>query len=96
MRRDARIVHAMDDRSDPLRDAEQTAKDRSYSPGSERETAAKQDKPAGRGLLPGTGGPDDPGDIPAPDDGLDAATIAERGAGPRREGEGEGHESEGR
>lgn len=58
----------------PLDEDEQLAKDMSYSPGSERETAAKQsdpepavldpdiDRDAIR-LQPGTGGPDDAGDV---------------------------------
>ena len=58
----------------PLTDAEQTRKDVSYSPGSEDETAAKQRDPLPDGLdddidasrvraVPGTGGPDDAGDV---------------------------------
>ncbi len=71
------------DASDHLRDAEQTAKDRSYSPSSDRETAAKQDGTAGNRVPPGTGGPDDSGDPPPTDDDLNPSVIAERGhAGP--------------
>lgn len=53
----------------PLTPLEQLRKDVSESPGSERETAAKQDDPVpaanidGVKVLPGTGGPDDVGDI---------------------------------
>lgn len=58
----------------PLSDAEQTRKDVSYSPGSETETAAKQAEPLPDGVdedidesriraVPGTGGPDDAGDV---------------------------------
>ena len=62
--------------SAPLTDAEQTRKDVSYSPASEAETAAKQDDPlpetvagdedidtARINAVPGTGGPDDAGDV---------------------------------
>ena len=51
-------------------DDEQTRKDTSYSPASERETAEKQDASEGRQhVLPGTGGPDDSGDLDtAPED----------------------------
>lgn len=60
--------------SAPLTDAEQTRKDVSYSPGSEDETAAKQRDPLPNGIdddidvsrvraVPGTGGPDDAGDV---------------------------------
>ena len=60
--------------SAPLTDAEQTRKDVSYSPGSEDETAAKQRDPFPDGIdddidveriraVPGTGGPDDAGDV---------------------------------
>lgn len=57
----------------PLTDEEQSEKDMSYSPASETETQAKQDAPADPRdpdvdpdavkVLPGTGGPDDPGDV---------------------------------
>ena len=58
----------------PLDGVEQTRKDVSYSPGSETETAAKQADPLPEGIdddidasriraVPGTGGPDDAGDI---------------------------------
>jgi hypothetical protein len=51
----------------PLSDDDQLEKDMSYSPGSERETEEKQsdaeiDDEAVR-VRPGTGGPDDVGDI---------------------------------
>jgi hypothetical protein len=69
-------------------DAEQTRKDRSYSPGSERETERLQREQstahpddvddAGVEQLPGTGGPDDSGDTSVPDDHIDARTIVER------------------
>ena len=51
-------------------DDEQTRKDTSYSPASERETAEKQEDAEGRTrVLPGTGAPDDSGDLDAaPDD----------------------------
>ncbi|KQX08492.1 hypothetical protein ASC59_07815 [Leifsonia sp. Root1293] len=63
-----------------LSDTELTEKDRSESPGSESETAAKQADPIPDGVdddidqsqiraVPGTGGPDDAGDIEVdPDD----------------------------
>ena len=65
---------ARPDDAAPLTDAEQTRKDVSYSPGSEDETAAKQrdllpeaideDIDASRvRAVPGTGGPDDAGDV---------------------------------
>ncbi|WP_348789205.1 hypothetical protein [Leifsonia sp. NPDC080035] len=69
----------MTDDSDHLRDADQTAKDRSYSPSSDRETAARQDDTVGNRVPPGTGGPDDSGDPPPVDEGLDPSVIAERG-----------------
>ena len=60
----------------PLDDVEQTRKDVSYSPGSETETAAKQEDPLPDAVaddeeidasriktVPGTGGPDDAGDV---------------------------------
>ncbi|WP_448808333.1 hypothetical protein [Agromyces bauzanensis] len=58
----------------PLTDTEQTRKDVSYSPASEAETAAKQSDPMPDGIdadidpsriraVPGTGGPDDAGDV---------------------------------
>lgn len=68
----------------------QIDKDRSYSPGSERETRDRQDGqarerhpsvesvPAGVRQKPGAGGPDDTGEIEVDDD-LDPAKIAERG-----------------
>jgi len=67
---------------DSLSDEELTTKDRSYSPSSERETEAKQedaDASGDAGLRPGTGGPDDVGDLPVPEeDDLDPATIVAR------------------
>ncbi|MGO4592331.1 hypothetical protein AB4Z18_00785 [Leifsonia sp. 2TAF2] len=69
-------------------DAAQTAKDRSYSPSSERETEVKQDESGGTAVRPGTGGPDDVGDIPMPpEDDLDPATIVERGDPGHRAGD---------
>lgn len=63
-----------------LGDRDLTAKDRSYSPSSERETAAKQDDDTGDEVMPGTGGPDDTGDVDVPpEDDLDPATIVRRG-----------------
>lgn len=57
-------------------DTEQTDIDRAESPGSERETEAKQDTAPARApetsgeaevtQLPGTGGPDDVGDVEVP------------------------------
>jgi len=58
----------------PLGDADLVRKDVSESPGSERETAAKQRDPLPEGVddeidasqiraVPGTGGPDDVGDV---------------------------------
>jgi hypothetical protein len=58
----------------PLDDTEQVRKDVSYSPGSEDETAAKQRDPLPDAIdedidasrvraVPGTGGPDDAGDV---------------------------------
>lgn len=45
-------------------DDEQTRKDTSYSPASERETAEKQESTEGaEHVPPGTGGPDDSGDL---------------------------------
>lgn len=62
-----------------LSDKRQTEKDTSYSPASDRETEAKQDgqrthadpEAAGRAtVLPGTGGPDDVGDVEVDEDEL--------------------------
>ncbi|WP_200935205.1 hypothetical protein [Leifsonia sp. Leaf336] len=65
-------------------DAEQTAKDRSYSPGSERETEVRQRESSdATALRPGTGGPDDSGDLPAPEE-LDVSIVAERSPGGQR------------
>jgi hypothetical protein len=58
----------------PLDDERQTEKDVSYSPASDRETAERQKSPSespatddvdagGVKTLPGTGGPDDPGEV---------------------------------
>jgi hypothetical protein len=77
----------MDDTRNPagteggdLDDRDLTTKDRSYSPSSERETAAKQADAIGAEVLPGTGGPDDVGDVAVPpEDDLDPAEIVERG-----------------
>lgn len=57
------------DAPEPLDDEELTRKDTSYSPGSERETAEKQEDP-GAGVLPGSGGPDDSGDLDVAEDEL--------------------------
>jgi len=65
-----------------LSDTELTRKDTSYSPGSDRETGALQrdpdESPATDDVepsrvrnLPGTGGPDDTGDVIPPDDEAD-------------------------
>jgi hypothetical protein len=63
----------MSDMHAPLDDERQTEKDISYSPASDRETAERQKSPAESPAtddvdadvqtLPGTGGPDDPGDV---------------------------------
>ena len=81
--RDDRIPDDVPVRTDADTDAEQTAKDRSYSPSSERETAERQASGTGAGIegveqLPGTGGPDDSGDTTVPDDDIDPATIVAR------------------
>ena len=69
-------------------DADRTAKDRSYSPASERETEVKQEESDGAAVRPGTGGPDDVGDIPVPpEDDLDPAAIVERGDPGHRAGD---------
>jgi len=66
----------------PLNDEEQTAKDMSYSPGSEREQARNNEDdraeelardgidPAKVRTLPGAGGPDDVGDVDVPEEEL--------------------------
>ena len=64
-----------------LNDEELTRKDTSYSPASESETQAKQQDPVPDTIepeaaervkvAPGTGGPDDPGDIEMDIDELD-------------------------
>jgi hypothetical protein len=54
------------EQSAPLDDEQQTEKDVSYSPSSERETAEKQEESEGEARVrPGTGGPDDSGDLDA-------------------------------
>jgi hypothetical protein len=63
----------MSDMHAPLDDESQTEKDVSYSPASDRETAERQKSPsespatddvgADVKTLPGTGGPDDTGDV---------------------------------
>ncbi len=71
-----------------LDDTEQTAKDRSYSPGSERETEVRQRESSdATALRPGAGGPDDSGDLPAPEE-LDVSIVAERSPGGRRPSDG--------
>jgi hypothetical protein len=71
-----------DDDSRGLSDEELTRKDMKYSPGSDRETSelqgapddspATDDVPRERvGNLPGTGGPDDTGDVMPPDEERD-------------------------
>lgn len=63
---------------DALPDDELIRKDRAYSPASERETEAAQERTGDEEALPpGTGGPDDPGDIPAGEP-LDASIVRER------------------
>jgi hypothetical protein len=61
---------AVENSEAPLSDEELTTKDRAYAPGSERETAVKQEDQSTHArdvntddvdLLPGTGGPDDNG-----------------------------------
>lgn len=77
-----------EDAAAPLDDAEQTAKDRSYSPASERETQVRQQESSDTASLrPGTGGPDDSGDLPAGED-LDVSMVAERSETGRRPGDG--------
>jgi hypothetical protein len=84
-------AQADDDASGPTEvtnNAEQTRKDRSYSPGSERETEWLQRNQStdrsndvddsGVSQLPGTGGPDDSGDTSVPHDHIDARVIVER------------------
>ncbi|GAA4164999.1 hypothetical protein GCM10022286_27540 [Gryllotalpicola daejeonensis] len=71
-----------DDQPRGLSDEELTRKDTNYSPGSDRETQELQGDPdespatddvdrARVGNLPGTGGPDDTGDVVPPDEELD-------------------------
>jgi hypothetical protein len=76
-----------EDSGEALDDVDLTRKDRSYSPSSERETAERQADPDGSAIdgvmqLPGTGGPDDSGDVEVPDDELDARIVADRSPGP--------------
>jgi hypothetical protein len=74
----------------PLSDTELTRKDRSYSPSSDRETEQKQrDAVPADGVkqLPGTGGPDDAGDVDIPDDHIDASVIVERSTTGHRPGD---------
>ncbi|MBB2967982.1 hypothetical protein [Leifsonia aquatica] len=69
------------DDTSALTDDELTRKDRAYSPGSDRETEQKQHVDSdveGVKQLPGTGGPDDAGDVDVPGDHLDPAVIAAR------------------
>jgi hypothetical protein len=71
----------MSDTHAPLDDERQTEKDVSYSPASDRETAERQKSPAQSPAtddvdadvttLPGTGGPDDSGDVDADPDEID-------------------------
>ncbi|MGO4691264.1 hypothetical protein [Glaciibacter sp. 2TAF33] len=64
-------------------DAEQVRRDTAYSPSSEREMQARDDEPQGSAalddedinpddvnVLPGTGGPDDTGDVDVDEDDL--------------------------
>ncbi|WP_167041711.1 hypothetical protein [Salinibacterium sp. ZJ454] len=69
--------------NDHSSDADQTRRDTSYSPASDRETASRQDNPDSSdalrdedidsddvNVLPGTGGPDDTGDVDVDEDDL--------------------------
>jgi hypothetical protein len=77
---------------EPLSPEDQTRNERAYSPSSERETEVFQQnreseqsrEEAGPEVnqLPGTGGPDDSGDIDVPDEDLNPRVIAERGSDP--------------
>lgn len=72
-----------------LNDDELTEKDTSYSPASEAETRAKQADPVPDSLepdaaervrlAPGTGGPDDPGDVEIDLDEVDIGDIGDIG-----------------
>lgn len=66
----------------PLDELDLTSKDSAYSPSSERETQERQaEHPVdidGVKQLPGTGGPDDGGDVTIPNDEINAQTIVER------------------
>lgn len=68
-----------DGHADGLGDDDLIEKDRAYSPASERETEAAQrdTDDAAEALPPGTGGPDDPGDLP-PGEPLDVSIVQER------------------
>ena len=72
----------MSDMHAPLDDESQTKKDVSYSPASDQETTERQKSPTQSpatqdvdpdavGTLPGTGGPDDTGDVSADPDEFD-------------------------
>lgn len=87
---------------EPLSPEEQTRNDRAYSPSSERETEVfQQDRESEQSReeagpevnqLPGTGGPDDAGDIDVPDEDLNPRLIAERGSDPLPDaGDRDGH-----
>ncbi|MFF1574193.1 hypothetical protein ACFVWR_15735 [Leifsonia sp. NPDC058292] len=88
---DPKSVRADDEA--PLDDTELTRKDRSYSPSSDRETEELQGTAAetatkdGVKQLPGTGGPDDGGDVEVPDDHIDPSVIVERASGRHRPGD---------
>lgn len=78
----------------PLGDAERTAKDRSYSPGSERETEVRQRESSDEtALRPGAGGPDDSGDLPSPEE-LDVSIVAERSPGGQRPHDDQPHDDQ--
>lgn len=72
-----------------LSDQELTKKDTSYSPASEAETQAKQDDPVPETIepeaadrvkvAPGTGGPDDPGDIEVDPGDIQLSDVDDRG-----------------
>jgi len=55
-------------------DDDSLEKDMEYSPASDTDTEAKQKEPAGDAVKPGTGGPDDSGDLP---DGVAAEAMDE-------------------
>jgi hypothetical protein len=65
---------------------QETEKDDAYSPSSERETEERQAEPVPSGddgvnALPGTGGPDDAGDVDVDDEAI-RTKIAERDVDP--------------